>query len=57
MDISLINTLDCLKPCKRLEFLQLNNYENPDQILSDYIKHTKQKIKDKNKLSYDIKKK
>lgn len=47
MDMNLFNTIDCLKPCKRLNYLQLNNYENPDQIMSDYIKHTKQIIKDK----------
>ena len=46
MDISLINTLDCLKPCKRLNYLQLNNYKNPTQIMSDYIQHTKQKNRD-----------
>ena len=46
MDMNLFDKIDCLKPCKRLNYLQINNNENPDQILSDYIKHTKQKNKD-----------
>jgi hypothetical protein len=45
MNTDLINTLTALKPCKRREYLEINNYENINDILSEFIAHTKQSIK------------
>lgn len=40
-----MNTLTTLKPCKRKEYLEINNYENIDDILNEFIAYTKQSIK------------
>jgi hypothetical protein len=45
MNIETLNILTALKPCKRREYLEINNFENIDDILSEFIAHTKQTIK------------